>query len=75
MGMTRTDQQLYDLIERMETDLQELKRILSSPRQASRLGKRRGGKSLYGIFPRTRIHLADFRDARQSWSRHSENFR
>lgn len=63
----RTDQQhLYDLVEQIETNLKELKQILAHyPRATARTKKLRRVKSLYGVFPRTRTALADFRDARQ----------
>ncbi|MCX7837896.1 MAG: hypothetical protein N2559_00340 [Anaerolineae bacterium] len=62
-------QQLYDLIERIETNLKELRQLLT---HYSAIPSKRRAKSLYGIFPRTRITLNDFREARQSWSRRIE---
>lgn len=62
-------QQLYELIERIEIDLKELRQLLTH--YSATLSKRRA-KSLYGIFPRTRTTLSTFREARQSWSRRTE---
>lgn len=62
-------QQLYELIERIEIDLKELRQLLTHYLTTS---SKRRAKSLYGIFPRTRTTLSDFREARQSWSRQTE---
>ncbi len=73
----QTDQrQIYELVQKLETDVQELKQILGQPsRRKPKAGKKqREFKSLYGVFPRTKITLSDFHDARQSWSNHLENF-
>jgi hypothetical protein len=70
----RTDRQhLYELVDQLETNLKELKQVLKYPSRMQGNKKRRGSQSLYGIFPRAKTTLADFRDARQSWSQRSKN--
>lgn len=70
----QTDQQhLYELIEQLEVNLKEFKQALGAmPRSTKK--RRTVKKSLYGIFPRANTPMADFREARKSWSRHWKDF-
>ncbi|MEW5720045.1 MAG: hypothetical protein AB1817_15575 [Chloroflexota bacterium] len=69
---------LLEILNQLELDLRELKRALSSPYPRSERKvavKRKGGQSLYGIFPRSDATMQDFRAARQSWSRHTREWK
>ena len=62
-------QQLIELIEQLEANLEQLKRDLAANPAAKRRPVKKKPKSLYGTWPRADTTLADFREARQSWSR------
>lgn len=68
MRKTEDWSRIYILIEQLERDLSQLKLALP-PASKKRESARRKRRSLYGVFPQTRTILADFRDARASWTR------
>jgi len=77
MAQETTLEQLYEMVEQIESRIKMLKQALDTyARQNGKRKartKRRVMKSLYGIFPRSDVTWEDFREARHSWARSLRN--
>ncbi len=70
----RDQEHLYNVVQQLETNIRQIKRLLKNQDGNGRTRKTKVRQSLYGIFPTTNVSMKDFRDARRSWSRRLGSF-